>query len=161
MSPNIPPLPVARSPSPATLQGWRLTLARVVWAVCASFAIALFIAFIPLNWYGVRDDWLVRSSARAIAPLIHFENYTRFLEGYASYVLTLRYFVSAVSFGVAALIVWRKSDDGVALMVALGLILLPIASVSVDGAGRIYAIYGPPWHTLLPTFRDAGPSDTA
>jgi len=147
MSPNTLPLPAAHSPSPTTLHGWRLTLARVVWAVCASFAIAVFLAFIPLNGYGVRDDWLVQSSARAVAPLIHFG-------AFANYVLVLRYFVSAVSFGVAALIVWRKSDDGVALMVALGLILLPIASVSVDGAGRIYAIYGPPWHTLLQTFRD-------
>src|SRR3990172_8051465 len=103
MSPNTLPLPAAHSPSPTTLHGWRLTLARVVWAVCASFAIAVFLAFIPLNGYGVRDDWLVQSSARAVAPLIHFG-------AFANYVLVLRYFVSAVSFGVAALIVWRKSD---------------------------------------------------
>jgi len=154
MTPNTLPLPAARSSSPATLRGWRLILARTVWAVCAGFAIALFLAFIPVNWYGMKDHWLVRSSAQAIAPFIHFDNYVRYIEAFARYVLTLNYFVAAVCFGVAALIVWRKSDDGVALMVALGLILLPNAALSVDDAGRLYAIYGSPWYRLLRTFDD-------
>jgi signal transduction histidine kinase len=141
------PLLAVRSPSPATLRGWRLALARVAWAVCAGFAVTVFIAFIPLNWYGVRDNWQVQSSFAAVARYISFG-------AFANYVLALRYFVSIISLGVAALIVWRKSDDAVALMVALGLVLLPISFVSVDGAERIYALYGAPWHTLLQTFRD-------
>lgn len=154
VSPDTFPLSATRSPSPATLRGWRLTLARVVWAVCAGLAIVLFFAFIPVNWYGMQDNWLVRSSAQAVTPFIHFESYTRYIEAYARYVLTLHYFVAAVSFGVAALIVWRKSDDGVALMVALGLILLPLINVQADDAGRLYAIYGSPWYRLLRTFHD-------
>jgi signal transduction histidine kinase len=147
MTPDALPVPAAHSPSPATLRGWRLTLARVVWAVCASLAIALFVAFIPLNWYGVPHEWQVQSGFAAVARYVH-------LGAFANYVLALRYSVSMVSFGVAALIVWRKSDDAVALMVALGLILLPTTLVSVDGAGRIYPIYGPPWHALLQSLRD-------
>lgn len=147
MSPNTLPLPTVRSPSPATLHGWRLTLARIVWAVCASFAIALFLAFIPLNWYGVRDEWLVQSSAVAVSRYVHFG-------AFANYVLALNYFVSAVSFGVAALIIWRKSDDGVALLMALGLILLPTALVSGEGGtSYIYKIYGSFWYTILPALR--------
>lgn len=147
MPSNSLPLPTTRLPSPATLRGWRLTLARVVWAVCAGFAIALFIAFIPVNGYGVRDYWLVRSSFLAISNYVSFE-------AFANYVLALNYIVALVSFGVAALILWRKSDDSVALMVALGLLLLPTAFISADDTGHIYALYGRPWHTLLQTARD-------
>jgi len=135
MFPNTLPLPASRSPSPATLHGWRLTLARAVWVVCAGFAIALFLAYIPFNRAAIRDDWLVQSSAVAVS------RYMIYFGAFADYVLALRYFVSAVSFGVAALIVWRKSDDGVALTVALGLILLPTALVSGEGGtSHIYRI---------------------
>lgn len=140
-------LPLARPPSPAKLHGWRLRLARVIWAVGASFALAVFIAFIPINWYGVRNHWLVSSAYFAVQgyiPRTIFVNYT----------LALHYFVSVVSLVVAALVVWRKSDDAVALMVALGLMLLPIAIVFGSDEGRIYALYGRPWHKLLQTIRD-------
>src|SRR5574341_1513669 len=148
MSPNLLPLPAARSPSPAMLHGWRLTLARAVWVVCAGFAIALFLAYIPFNRYGVREDWLVQSGAVAIS------RYMIYFGAFADYVLILRYFAAAVSFGVAALIVWRKSDDAVALMVALGLLILPTAFFSGGGSGYIYALYGSPWHIWLPRLRD-------
>ncbi len=148
MSPNLLPLPAARSLSPAMLHGWRLTLARAVWVVCAGFAIALFLAYIPFNRYGVREDWLVQSGAVAIS------RYMIYFGAFADYVLVLRYFAAAVSFGVAALIVWRKSDDAVALMVALGLLILPIAFFSGGGSGYIYALYGSPWHIWLPRLRD-------
>jgi hypothetical protein len=141
--------PVRRLPFQrmALTPGARLGLARVVWAMCAGLTVALFLAFIPVNLYGMRSSWLVQSGALAVAGYVS-------LGVFVNYVLVLYYFVAAVSFGIAVLIVWRKPDDGVALMVALGLILLPTTFVYVDGAGRIDAFYGPPWHALLQTARD-------
>lgn len=141
-------LSAVRSPSTTTLRGWRLALARTVWSVGAAFALALFLAYIPFNQNAVREDWLVQSSAVAVSPTIYFG-------AFADYVLTLRYMAAAVSFGVAILIVWRKSDDAVALMVALGLFILPSAFFAGGAGNYIYALYGPPWHRWLPQLRDA------
>jgi hypothetical protein len=146
MTPDALPRPVLPS-SPATLHGWPLTLARIIWAVCAAFAVALFLAYIPFNRSLLFNDWLVQSSAVVVSRYTH-------LGAFVDYVLVLRYLTAAVSFGVAALIVWRKSDDAVALMVALGLLMLPIAFASGSGGGNIYVLYGAPWHIWLPRLRD-------
>jgi signal transduction histidine kinase len=124
-----------------------LTLARIAWAVCAGFVLTVFAAFIPIQIGGVYSDWQIQSGMLVVWPYVSFEVF-------AGYVLALRFLIAAVCIGVAALIVWRKPDDGVALMVSLGLIALPVALVSVDGTGRLYMLYGAPWHTLLQTVRD-------
>ncbi|MGQ0602975.1 MAG: histidine kinase [Anaerolineales bacterium] len=147
MSPNTLPLPAARSPSPAMLRGWRLRLVHGVWAACAAFILALFLAYLPFNQAAVRDDWLVQNSAVAVSRITYFG-------AFADYVLALRYVAAAISFGVAALILWRKSDDAVALLVALGLLILPSAFFAGGADNSIYQLYGPPWHTWLPGLRD-------
>lgn len=145
MTPTTLPPPATRSST--ALSGWRLTLARVIWGVGAVFAMALFLAYIPFNPAAVRDDWLVQNSALAVSRFAYFGTF-------ADYVLTLRYFAAAISFGVSALIVWRKSDDAVALLVALGLLMLPIAFFAGGAGNIIYARYGAPWHIWLPRLRD-------
>lgn len=140
-------LPLARSPSPAKLHGWRLRLARIVWTVCAIFIMALCLAFIPINPSAVRSDWLVQSSFSVVSRYMYSG-------AYANYVLTLNYLVALVSFGVAAFIVWRKSDDGMALLVALGLLLLPAVLVMQGEAAPIYLAHGLFWGGVLKTSRD-------
>jgi len=147
MPPTTFPMSSAHPASPAALRGWRLTLARVVWVVCAAFILALFLAYIPFNQAAVRGDWLVQNSAVAISRISYFG-------AFADYVLTLRYVTAAISFGVAALILWRKSDDAVALLVAFGLLMLPTALFAGGAANAIYALYGSPWDRWLPQLRD-------
>jgi signal transduction histidine kinase len=142
------PRPTGRTAlSPAALVGWRLSLARTAWLAAAALVVALFVAFVPLNWYGVRTDWLIQSGARAVARYVSFQTF-------AYYVLALRALIALVCFGVAGLIVWRKSDSGLALLVSVGLMLLPIEFVSVDGSGHVYPFYPAPWQGVVQAARD-------
>lgn len=145
MAPQI--LPVPRPRSLAALRGWRLALARGLWGLGAAGALALFLAYLPFNAQTVQEDVRVQSAAVAVAPQVFFGAFT-------GYVVALHYLTAAVSFVVAALIVWRKSDEAVALLVALGLLLLPNALFSGEGSRLIYAHYGPPWHAWLPLWRN-------
>jgi signal transduction histidine kinase len=147
MAPLVNPLPAPAAAYPIRLVGPRLRLARAAWFVGAGCLLALFIAFIPLNWYGVRSDWQIRSGAAVVAHYVSFW-------GFAYYVLALRALLAALCFSVAGLIVWRRSDNGLALMVSLGLMLLPITFVSVNGDGRVYPYYDPPWQAVVQVSRD-------
>jgi hypothetical protein len=128
-------------------------LARAAWLVAATLVVALFIAFLPLNWYGARTDWMIQSGAWAVGRYVSFQTFVY-------YVLTLRALIALVCFGVAGLIAWRKSDSGLALLVSLGLMLLPVELVSVNGAGQVYAFYPPPWAVTYRNYskRPARPS---
>lgn len=139
--------PAGPTASPASLVGWHLILARAAWLVAATLVVALFIAFLPLNWYGARTDWMIQSGAWAVRRYVSFPTFV-------CYVLALRALIALVCLGVAGLIAWRKSDSGLALLVSLGLMLLPVELVSVNGDGQVYAFYPPPWQGLLQAARD-------
>lgn len=147
MAATVTPLTPPPAAAPAVLAGWRLSLAHAAWLAAAALVFALFIAFIPLHWYGIRTDWMIRSGATALVRYLSFETF-------AYYVLTLRLFISIVCFGIAGLIAWRKSDSGLALMVSFGLMLLPLSLVAVDGNGLVYPFYPQPWGRLMQVARD-------
>jgi hypothetical protein len=112
----------ARSSTPR-LRGARLAAARAAWTAVASLAAALSVAGLPalygefrtLSVYdpGVRDD--IRTNLAEIGLSAGF---------YAAYLLTLGFVLALVCFAVAVVIFWRRSEEPMALFVALLLVLL-------------------------------------
>jgi uncharacterized membrane-anchored protein len=84
------------------LQGPWLALLRLVWIILSIFALFLFIASLPVYFASQQKSYTV---------------------GYAVFLLALGIFVALVWFIVAVLIFWRKSDDWLALLVSLMLVL--------------------------------------
>jgi hypothetical protein len=108
-----------------------LLAARLMWGVTALLSIGTFAASIPARFTQLstvsvegltRMGQLTPADARAIAQLGLATSF------YAGYIVTLEV-VAALGFvGVAAVIVWHKSDDWMALLVALTLIMLGVVS---------------------------------
>jgi hypothetical protein len=84
------------------LQGRWLALFRLIWIVLSVFALVLF--FVSLPEYFASQ----------------LKSYTA---GYAIFLFAMGIFVAVMWFIVAALIFWRKSDDWMALLVSLMLLL--------------------------------------
>src|SRR5215831_6740208 len=84
------------------LQGPLLALLRLIWIFLSLFALVLFIVSLPAYFS------------------IQLKSYA---VGYAIFLLALGIFVALVWFIVALLILWRKSDDWMALLVSLMLVL--------------------------------------
>src|SRR6266567_7047908 len=84
------------------LRGYWLAFLRVAWVVLSVLACIIFIASLP----GYFTDQL-----------------KSYLVGYAVFLLALGIFVASVWFFVALLIFWRKSNDWLALLVSLMLVL--------------------------------------
>jgi signal transduction histidine kinase len=84
------------------LQGPWLVLVRLVWVVLSLLAWSIFIASLPVYFASQQKSYTV---------------------GYAVFLLVLGIFVSLVWFIVAVMIFWRKSNDWLALLVSLMLVL--------------------------------------
>ncbi len=104
------------------LSGRQLLVVRAVWSSLASVLLGLFVLLIPVYWMQLRTvctgtgcalEQPSPTSARALATLgLSIPTYTAL-----TFVITL--LSSAVCFAAAGVIVWRKSDDWMALLVAL------------------------------------------
>src|SRR6266852_6218317 len=84
------------------LRGPWPALLRLVWVVSSILALLLFVVSLPVYFASLR---------------------TSFTVGYAVFLFALGIFVALVWFMVALLIFWRKSDDWMALLVSLMLVL--------------------------------------
>ncbi|HYX50257.1 MAG TPA: hypothetical protein VE843_10970, partial [Ktedonobacteraceae bacterium] len=84
------------------LQGRWLALFRLIWIVLSVFALVLFFVSLPEYF---------ASQLKA------------YTAGYAVFLLAMGILVAAMWFIVAVLIFWRKSDDWMALLVSLMLVL--------------------------------------
>lgn len=131
----------ADSSSPTTLRGTRLLLVRVAWGVLVCLALILLVAAVPVNFRSISLDWKVNESYPALASVVYYRTY-------ALYVLSLRYVVLAVFLGVAALIAWRRSDDWMALLISLALVVLPV-SFGLGGSSETWAPYPASWWMVL------------
>src|SRR5215217_7979164 len=116
--------PMIRPDSTAsTLCGRWLVLARVVWVAVAVLAVGLFAAGVPARYAELRSV-CADGEECAIGRLYPEDVQTLgdlgfSLGSYAAYTLTLEVGFAMVFFASAAVIFWRKSDEWVALVVAL------------------------------------------
>jgi hypothetical protein len=123
-----------RTGAPDTrLHGRKLNLARVVWVAVVTLLVALFLAMLPAYYTllqtvctgapcGLGQPSL--DSAQAIQKL-------GFSVGtYATFTLALTLASAFLCFTLSAVIFWRKSDDWMALLGALGVVALGTVNVS-------------------------------
>lgn len=100
--------------SDTCLRGLHLTLARLAWAALGIVALGLFAIALP-----ARYEQLARLAQEA-RPL--FPNLNLAWTYYAGYALAIEVAVVVVYAGLGALIMWRKSADGLAWFASLTLV---------------------------------------
>ena len=109
------------------MHGRWLVIARVVWAAVVVFTLSIFIASLPAYVAQLQTvctgvtcvysyGQLTPGTAQAL------QNLGLSTGGYAVSILALITASTLVSFGVAGLIFWRRSDDWMAMLVSLFLV---------------------------------------
>ncbi len=109
-----------RSTGPAALSGRRLLAARVAWAASVALTLGLFVAAVPALY--------LRNSSPAEAVRAGLEQLGLPVGFYPAYITGLLVFEAVVCFTLAAVMVRRRSDDGMVLLVSLFLVMLGAAN---------------------------------
>jgi hypothetical protein len=107
----------------ATLHGRGLIIMRVVWVAVSSLAVTLFVAALPLLYGEYRMLRIYRPDDRDAV----YTDLTRLglsVDFFATYLLALGIILAVAYFSVAAVIFWQKSNEPMALFLALLLVLL-------------------------------------
>jgi hypothetical protein len=129
------------------LRGGWLIFARICWLVLAAPAVPIFFTGLPpyfanlqvaCNSYSCNYGQLRLQSAQLL------QNLGISLGAYALFALVITIAITMVWFIVAGVIFWRKSDDWIALLVSLALILF--ASTGGFNSGLVWS--GPTWNSL-------------
>jgi hypothetical protein len=110
----------------STLHGRRLAITRVVWVAASLLAVTLFVAGLPLL-YDEFQELRIYPPGERDAVQAQLIQLGLSVDLFAAYQLALTIIVAVAYFAVAAVIVWRKSDEPMALFVALLLVLLGAA----------------------------------
>ncbi len=120
------------------LHGHWLILAQIVLGVLAVFALIVFIASFPV--YYVQLHTVCRATSCAVGQLtpatvqtLHHLGIS--VDGYALFRLISTIAFAVVSFVVAGVLVWRRSDEWMALLVAFMLVMLGVVGVTNTVAG--------------------------
>src|SRR5262245_53426820 len=109
------------------LRGIWLALARLVWVAVAGLALLLFVLGIPARYDHIRNlsgsdalgaGWTPAAIRSALAQLGLSTDFR------AAYSVALAVLVATGALAVAIVILWRKSDDWLALFVSLFLLML-------------------------------------
>ena len=117
--------PDSRSQRDTQLHGRLLLLARVTWGVVALLTVVVFLSSLPVFWTQLQ----IVCTGPSCSPVQPSPDAARSLrelgltlEVYASYQVALQVFVVMISWVVATVLFWRKSDDWLALLAGLFLI---------------------------------------
>ena len=137
----------ARSGAPDTrLRGRRLILARVAWVAVVTLLVALFLAMLPA-YYTLLKTICTGARCGPVQPTPGSAQAMQQLgfsiSTYATFTLALALAEAIVCFAVSTVIFWRKSDDWMALLVALGVVAL--GTVNVTG---VFLASHSPWQVL-------------
>ena len=108
------------------LQGRRLVMARTIWAMLVVLTMSLFITMLPayfrrMQTLCIRSECALGQASPDTARLLQEHGLT--VTNYAIFAVALTVFVTVICAIVALLIIRRKSDDWVALLVALTLVM--------------------------------------
>jgi len=133
---------VSKSSATTRLSGTRLVLARIAWIVVVALSLVVTIADIPLEFRHLHIVCVGTSCGQqltaGIVQELHHLNLS--VDFFATYLVVLKFGFVFVWVAVALLIFWRRSDDRMALLVALFLVLFPAAQgiESPDAVGAAY-----------------------
>ncbi len=122
----------ARSGAPGTrLYGRELILARVAWVTVVSLIVALFLARLPA-YYTALQTICTGATCGNTQPTpdsaLALQKLGLSVGAYATFTLALTIALAFLCFTLGAVIFWRKSDDWMALLVALAV----VASVTLN-----------------------------
>ena len=106
----------------STLHGRKLTITRVVCVTVSLLAVTLFVAGLPLL-YDLYHELRIYSPGDHDAVRAYLMQLGLSVDLFAAYFLALGIIHAVAYFTVAAVVFWRKSDEPMALFVALLLVL--------------------------------------
>jgi signal transduction histidine kinase len=118
-------IPALSGHAPTRLHGRYLLLARMAWAAVAMLTVVCIVVSIPVEFAQLQKV-CTTSACRlaALTPANASELGEMGLSAgfYAGYLIAVDLLVAATSFVVGVLVFWRKSDERIALFVALALV---------------------------------------
>jgi len=144
---NTAESPEARTGSGTHLQGAWLVFARIAWVTISLLAIGLFVSSLPSYFVNLHilnlspynpNSQISPSDLRALQRLGLSLDFYAWLDIGVNVIILLVYVL------VGVMLFWRKSDDRVALLASLSLVLFPVAFSS-----QIVGTLPPAW--TLPT----------
>ena len=109
------------------LHGYKLILARSAWGIIAAMALVLWVADIPpgyAQYLTVCTQSLCQNQLATPDMVQALHSAGLSLQFYALYLTTLSVVSVLFFFAIGIIIAWRKSDDWMALLVSLTLIIL-------------------------------------
>ncbi len=122
-----------RSGAPGTrLRGRRLILARVLWLAAVSLIVALFLAKLPA--YSTFLQTICTGAPCGLGQptldsALALQKLGLSVGAYSAFILALTLALALLCFAVSGVIFWRRSDDWMALLVALAV----VATVTLNG----------------------------
>jgi hypothetical protein len=121
----------SRSAEGTRLHGRWLVLARIVWVAVVVFTLSIFLLSLPAYFAQLQIVCAGVTCVYAYGQLTPgtaqaLQNLGLSTGGYAVSILALAIASASVSFGVAALIFWRRSDDWMAMFVSLFLVIIGV-----------------------------------
>jgi hypothetical protein len=134
--------PDARSEAEIRLQGAWLVLARIIWVAVSVLAVSLFFASLPSYFVYLHipatssydAPQITSGDAHALQQLGLSLNFYVWLNISVNVIILLVYVV------VGVVLFWRKSDNRLALLASLSLVLFPVA-FSVQVVGTLPAMW--------------------
>ena len=122
-----------RSGAPATrLRGRRLILARVAWVAAVTLIVVLFLATLPA-YYTLLQTVCTGATCGPAQPTLDsaqaMQKLGLSISTYAAFTLALTLALVFLCFTLGVVIFWRRSDDWMALLVALAV----VATVTFNG----------------------------
>ncbi len=131
----------AENTDPRVLVGRRLVVARVAWIVLASAAVGASLFGLPALYDRFRDLGYLEPSVRATVSA-NLAALGLSVPFYAAYLLAFGTLLALACFVVAALIFWRRSNEPMALFVAMLLVLLGATfSGSIGALGAVAPVW--------------------
>src|SRR5947209_4737713 len=128
---NTAESPEARTGSGTHLQGAWLVFARIAWVTISLLAIGLFVASLPSYFVNLHilslspsynpNSQISPSDLRALQRLGLSLDFYAWLDIGVNVIILLVYVL------IGVVLFWRKSDDRVALLASLSLVLFPVA----------------------------------
>jgi hypothetical protein len=126
---------------PPVLVGRRLVVARVAWVILASAAVGASLLGLPALYDQFRDLGYLEPSVRATVSA-NLAELGLSVSFYAAYLLAFGVLLALACFVVAAVIFWRRSNEPMALFVAMLLVLLGATfSGSIGALGNIAPVW--------------------
>jgi hypothetical protein len=146
----------SRSAEGTRLHGRRLVIVRIVWVAVVVFTLSIFMLSLPayfaqLQTVCVGDTCVYSYGQLTPGTAQALQNLGLSTGGYAVSILALAIASALVLFGVACVLFWRRSDDGMAMFVSLFLVIIGV-NFSVQAQATLETNVQTVWywsHTVL------------